>query len=126
MYVLIVDDDPDAQEILTDIVHALGVDAQTASDGQEALELIEAKLPALVLLDLMMPKLDGFAVLMRLDSSPATRGIPIVVVTGYGREQIDMLMLPGVTEVVQKGQFTVDSMSTLVTDMLVRDRPSLA
>jgi CheY-like chemotaxis protein len=115
-YVLIVDDDPDAQEILADIAEAMGFNTQCAGDGQEALELILAEVPLLVMLDLMMPKLDGFGVLARLRASPATRDIPVIVVTAYG--QVDLLRLPGVTDIVQKGTFTVESLSSLITDTL--------
>lgn len=120
-YVLIVDDDPDAQEILADIAQAMGFDTQCAGDGQEALELILAESPLLVLLDLMMPKLDGFGVLARLRANPATREIPVIVVTAYG--QVDLLKLPGVTNIVQKGAFSVESLSTLIADTL-EARPS--
>jgi CheY-like chemotaxis protein len=120
-YVLIVDDDPDAQEILVDIAEALGFDTQCAGDGQEALELILAESPLLVMLDLMMPKLDGFGVLARLRANPATREIPVIVVTAYG--QVDLLKLPGVTDIVQKGTFTVESLSSLISDTL-EARPS--
>ena len=117
-YVLVVDDEPDAREILTDIIHALGFKTRSACDGQEALQMIQAEPPLLVMLDLMMPNLGGFGVLARLRSVPATRYIPVIVVTAYGREQIDMLMLPGVTEVIQKGQFSVESVTALITDNL--------
>lgn len=121
-YVLIVDDDPDAQEILADIAKAMGFDTQCADDGQEALELILAESPLLVMLDLMMPKLDGFGVLARLRANPATREIPVIVVTAYG--QVDLLKLPGVTDIVQKGTFTVESLSSLIADTLEGARPS--
>lgn len=117
-YILIVDDEPDAQEILTRIVRALGYQDQIASDGQQALEQIEANHPSLVLLDLMMPKMDGFDVLKRLRSRPATRRIPVIVVTACQPSQVDMLRMPGVAHVVQKGQFAVQDLMKLISSVL--------
>lgn len=116
--VLIVDDDPDAQEILGRIVKHLGFDIQTADDGIQALELVHEEFPDLIFLDLMMPRMDGFNALARLRATPRTRSIPVIVVTAYAPRQIDMLRLPGVTAVVQKGTFTVSSLRELVTETL--------
>ncbi len=117
-YVLVVDDDPDAQEILSRIVESLGLESQIATDGLEALSLIYSRQPNLVLLDLMMPRLDGFGVLSRLNSNPKTRGIPVIVVTACRSDQIDMLKLPGVTQVVQKGDFSPRSFCDLLSKTL--------
>jgi CheY-like chemotaxis protein len=113
-YVLIVDDDPDAREVLTDIVENLGLNAQSAEDGRVALETAYSRPPSLILLDLMMPRMDGFSTLARLRSLPGTRRVPVIVVTACGNDGRHMLMLPGVTAVVPKGSFTVDSMTSLI------------
>ena len=55
-----------------------------ARDGQQAIELAESELPDLILLDVMMPKLDGFEACLRLRSSSVTRSIPIIMVTTRG------------------------------------------
>jgi CheY-like chemotaxis protein len=117
-YVLVVDDDPDAREVLTTIVEELGLKTRCADDGREALEVIREEVPQLVLLDLMMPGLDGFGVLSKLRGVPETRYIPVIVVTAYARQQIDMLMLPGVTDVIQKGMLSIDSISSLIMSTL--------
>lgn len=120
-YVLVVDDDPDAREILVRIVKALGLGAQSAADGLEALEALrqaEKDPPSLVLLDLMMPGMDGFSVFKWLRGNPSTRRVPVVVVTACTPAQIDMLKLPGVLEVVRKGHFSFESMKTLVSETI--------
>ena len=59
-------------------------DFVTARDGEQAIELAESELPDLILLDVVMPKLDGFEACLRLRSSSATRSIPIIMVTTRG------------------------------------------
>lgn len=117
-YVLIVDDDPDAREVLTDIVEHLGLNARVADDGQSALEMVASSSPSLILLDLMMPRMNGFSTLARLRSMPGTRRIPVIVVSACGSDMRNMLMLPGVVEVVPKGTFTVESMTRLISRTL--------
>ncbi len=120
-YVLIVDDDPDAQEILSTIVGSLGPTVGIASDGEEALACIGARIPDLVLLDLMMPNLDGFQTLARLRSTRATRHIPVVVVTAYSVGQSEWLRLPGVKEIIQKANLSVAKVKEMVTAVLASE-----
>jgi len=118
-YVLIVDDDPDAREVLTDIVESLGLEARVAEDGSTALKAVNQTLPTLILLDLMMPRMDGFTMLSRLRSTPRTRAIPVIVVTACGNDGRRTLMLPGVIDVVPKGSFTVQSMTQIISRTLM-------
>lgn len=77
---LVADDEPDARELLG---LALGgeYDIVTAADGQEAVDLARVQRPDVVLLDLNMPRLDGFQVLEQLRGDPATVDIPVILVT---------------------------------------------
>ena len=121
-YVLIVDDDPDARELLEEIARSLGFETRAASDGLEALDVLrraENDPPRLIMLDLMMPTMDGFAVYNWLRGNPTTRRVPVIVVTAVARNQVDMLRLPGVSRVVQKGQFTIGVMSELIKSVVV-------
>lgn len=116
-YVLIVDDDPDAREVMARIVGGLGLEARTAGDGLEALDelrVVKDPPPLLILLDLMMPKMDGFAVLAWLRGNPRTRHIPVIVITACARDQINMFHLPGVYGVLQKGAYSVVDLSNLI------------
>jgi putative two-component system response regulator len=76
-----VDDEPLNAELLTVYLEREGYRVATAQSGPAALALIAAEPPDLVLLDVMMPGMDGFAVCTRLKSTPATRLIPVVMVT---------------------------------------------
>src|SRR5438309_9928281 len=79
--ILVVDDVPDNVDILQMRLEAQGYAVATAGDGIEALEKIGALLPDLVLLDVMMPKLDGIETVKRLKADPSLPFIPVVLVT---------------------------------------------
>src|SRR5712664_4084907 len=79
--ILVVDDVPDNVDILQMRLEAQGYEVMTAADGLEALDKIRALLPDLVLLDVMMPKLDGIETVKRLKADPSLPFIPVVLVT---------------------------------------------
>lgn len=78
---LVVDDDPVNVELLCDLLEALDYRTVGARDGAEALRAARERLPDLVLLDIMMPGMNGYEVCRRLKADPATAGIPVVFVT---------------------------------------------
>jgi two-component system cell cycle response regulator len=79
--ILVVDDVAVNVQLLTTYLTSVGYDVLTARDGEEALERVAATQPDLILLDVMMPKLNGFQVCERLKSDPATKVIPVIMVT---------------------------------------------
>ncbi|HEX7144452.1 MAG TPA: response regulator, partial [Gaiellaceae bacterium] len=79
--VLIVDDEESVRALVLETLSGTGYELREAADGEEALERIAARRPDAIVLDLTMPKLDGFAVLERLQGDPETRRIPVVVLT---------------------------------------------
>ena len=83
--VLVVDDEPQMVDVLVEFLtgHPRGFKIETASDGYEALIKLGSFRPALLILDVMMPKLDGIEVCRHLKTNPETRGIKILGVTGY-------------------------------------------
>ena len=80
--ILFVDDDPIMREFAVVHLSTDKAEVSLAADGVEALERIAATAPDIVLLDLEMPRLDGFEVLARLRANPQTRDLPVIVVTG--------------------------------------------
>jgi CheY-like chemotaxis protein len=78
---LVVDDDPHVPDMVRQLLPEGGFDVEAAADGLEALEAVARRRPDAILLDLMMPRLDGFGVIERLRQSAETRDIPIVVLT---------------------------------------------
>ena len=79
--VMIVDDDESVRDLLEFVVKKEGFRVETAADGEEGLNKIQAMLPDIVLLDLMLPRYGGFEVLRQLQSGETAR-IPIVIITG--------------------------------------------
>jgi len=82
--VLIVDDDPSILQIASMRLRAESVEVLTASDGAEGLRLVREHRPAVVVLDLMMPKIHGFSVLQQLRSDPALRPVKVLVTSAKG------------------------------------------
>ncbi len=79
--ILIVEDIPHILELLEVTLKFKGYDVVTARNGDEALEYIASEQPALILTDILMPKLDGYALAQRVRSDPETRHIPIIFVS---------------------------------------------
>ncbi len=80
--VLIVDDDRTNLKILTKIVESQGYETENASGGNEALSLLETLTPDLILLDIMMPDINGIEVCKKLQQDPRLSDIPVIMVTG--------------------------------------------
>jgi CheY-like chemotaxis protein len=83
--ILVVDDEKDVIYILEDALKKEGYDIESASDGVEALEKVSRFMPDLIILDIMMPKLDGHSVNLKLKESTATAKIPVIFITAYGQ-----------------------------------------
>jgi PAS domain S-box-containing protein len=79
--VLVVDDEENVRALVRATLSGDGFELREAADGEEALDAVAAEKPDVVVLDLIMPGLDGFAVLERLQADPASRSIPVVVLT---------------------------------------------
>ncbi len=79
--ILIVDDNEQNLELMEAFLEDLGCTTLTASDGQEAIDAVAEKVPDLIVLDVMMPRMSGFQVCERLKGDPRTREVPIVMVT---------------------------------------------
>ena len=85
--ILVVDDHPDTIRLIQTYFRDEPWDINSASNGQEALKTISENPPDLILLDLMMPRMDGFEVSRRLKNDPLTRLIPIVMMTAYANSE---------------------------------------
>ncbi len=86
--VLVIDDDPSARDLLERALRREGFDVVTASDGLEAVRLLERIKPAVITLDVIMPPPDGWAVLTMLKNNPATADIPVVMATVVDQQNI--------------------------------------
>jgi len=123
---LIVDDNPRTLEMYVRIVQSQSAPYRTitARNGREALAVMEQEHPDLVLLDLMMPELDGFGVLESMRQNEATRDIPVIVLTGQVLTERDMTRLNrGVATILEKGMFSVeDTLAHLETALVGKQK----
>jgi DNA-binding response OmpR family regulator len=121
--ILIVDDSADIVEILAKRLKTQGYDIATALDGQDALEKAAAEKPDLILLDVMMPGLDGISAGMRLKADPDTKNIPIIMVTAKGEHEDIMTAIEkvGVAEYIVK-PFRIDQLLEKINFVLTQYR----
>ncbi|HNT75251.1 MAG TPA: response regulator [Anaerolineae bacterium] len=82
--ILVVDDMPDNLRLLSQILTIAGYRVRVATDGEQALESVQVNPPAIILLDIMMPGLDGYEVCLRLKAEPTTRNIPVIFISARG------------------------------------------
>ncbi|HUF90522.1 MAG TPA: response regulator, partial [Gemmatimonadota bacterium] len=109
--VLVVEDDPSTQQVITRILERHGCVVHVAGNGREALERMRAAAPQLILLDLVMPEMDGFEFVQHLRRHPAWHAIPVVVITSKDMTAEDHERLAGrVGKVLVKGSFTKDEL----------------
>jgi len=115
--ILTADDDPQLLRLITRNLQLEGYVVLSASDGQQALEEIERSMPDLVLLDVMMPKMDGFTVCQRVREFSA---VPIIIVTARGQDQEKVRGLDlGADDYLTK-PFSVDELLARVRAVLRR------
>lgn len=84
--VLVVDDEPNIVLSLKFLISQQGYEVRTASNGEEALRSLEDKVPDLILLDIMMPKPDGYEVCQKIRATPEWKDIPVIMLTAKGRD----------------------------------------
>jgi len=108
--VVVVDDTPEARRLIRRILQSQGdFEISEATNGREALELVAKERPDLVILDLMMPEVDGFAVLDSLRSQPETANIPVIVATAKELTVDEKSRLQGqIQSLMLKGDFLND------------------
>lgn len=101
--VLVVDDEPAAVDLLTQILQDEGYQVKGVYSGEEALQALEASPQDIILLDLLMPEMDGFEVVQRVKANPRWRDIPIIVVTAKDLTDDDCTFLcQSVDRIMQK------------------------
>lgn len=84
--ILVVDDEPDIQTIVSARLMSMGFEVLLAKDGQEGLDLARKELPDVILLDLMLPKLDGYKVCRMLKFDKTYENIPVIIFSAKGSD----------------------------------------
>lgn len=118
-FILVVEDDPVLKNLLG---HTFAGKYQTlyASDGNEALALFESNKPALVLLDLMLPTMDGFAVLEHIRSRPdALKNTPIIIVSNLGQQKdVEKAKALGANDYLVKAEVPIEEIVAKIEGLL--------
>lgn len=118
-FVLVVDDNKDYTAAVRDMLEMEGFTVRTANSGEEALEILNKEIPAVIFLDVVMPGMDGFQVVRRLQTNDRWRKIPVVILSGKeltDRER-DMLQTH-IKDVMNKEEFSKEAIASTIKRIL--------
>jgi CheY-like chemotaxis protein len=125
--VLVIDDNKDARVLASRILRHLGEEAFCVASGAEGIEFLRHERPKLVLLDLDMPEMDGFAVLRRIRSDPRLAGLPVVMFSAATEKELLAALAGGADDYLRKGSCSVDDIRCSVRQWEEPDdQPQLA
>jgi CheY-like chemotaxis protein len=105
--VLIVDDDPNVVDLLLNVMSLFGVETQVKHNGKDGLDAIKANPPDAVILDLMMPIMDGFTMLSMLRKEEVGKDMPVIVLSALADQKGMVDRLPGIIGTITKGKFSI-------------------
>jgi two-component system response regulator VicR len=119
--IMVVDDEPDTVDLVKLVLETEGYEIMVAYGGQEALDMIKVDRPDLVLLDIMMPQMDGWAVRKKIVENEETKDIPVVMLTAKAQpiDKMIGLHVVGVTDYITKPfgrKELIDSVKRIVGD----------
>ena len=120
--VLLVDDDPLILRMYQNKLTNDGYEVLTATNGEEALVAVIKKTPDLVLLDVMMPKMNGVETLKRLKGDPKTKAIPVIILTNLGdrEEDVENAKKLGALDYLVKSEISLKALSERVAETVNR------
>lgn len=120
--IMIVEDDAILVEMYQAKFELEGHDVTIANNGEECLQILETKTPELILLDILMPKINGFHVLKEIKKRPNLRQIPVILLTNLGEAEVDMnrelAAALGVSDYLIKSHHTPDEVVEKVVKIL--------
>ncbi len=117
--ILVIEDDPDTLEVTCDLLVQAGWSIQAAENSIEAIEIIEKSPPMLILLNLMMPEMDGFEVIKKLRHHPQWQLIPIIVITSVELSTSEYAQLSKqVQNIFQKGKYELQDLLNEVNEVV--------
>ena len=117
--ILIVEDDPLIMTLYEKIFVLEGFEVILAANGEEGLEKAKSVMPTLIVLDVMMPKMNGFDLLMRLKKDPQIQNIPVVMLTNLaGTQDAQKALSEGAVKYLIKSEFTPKQVVNLVKEII--------
>jgi PAS domain S-box-containing protein len=120
-HILLIEDDSVTRDMVRTMLEGEGWTVSEARNGQEGIGQLNEHQPAMILLDLMMPEMDGFGFVAELQSRPEWRSIPVVVVTAKNVTALDKQILRGrVEHILQKGAYSCEELFTTVRHLVTK------
>ena len=117
--ILIVEDDEFFRELLKKKLLSLGFHIFEASNGEEGVEQTNQKKPDLIILDLLLPNIDGFEVLSKVKTNPETSSTPVIIVSNLGQqEDVERGLKLGAADYLIKSQFDIESIVAKIKGVL--------
>jgi len=117
--ILIVEDDPLMSRMYQRMFNLEGYEIELAHDGQEGLDKARANKPVLILLDIMMPKMNGLQTLDELKADPNTKNIPVVMLSNLtGEEDAETALSKGAISYIIKSSFEPNQVIAMIKDIL--------
>ena len=116
--VLVVDDDQIVHWVLRRFLEGTGYHLVGARNGLETLELATRERPRLIILDVMMPDMGGFAVLRQLKNAEATKGIPVIILTGLAQRTTRLEAIASGADIFLNKPFTEDQLLAALQQLL--------
>lgn len=119
--ILVVEDDRFLTSAYRAKLSKSGYDVQMAGDGEEAMEVLKQFVPDIILLDLVMPRKDGFATLAEIRQQTALQQIPVIVASNLGqKEDIDKAMQLGANDFIIKSDLSMDDLVVKIESLLAK------
>jgi len=116
--VLVIDDEPDMQKLLKIRLEQEYLQVITVGDGEAGVKIAEQEMPDMILLDIMMPKMDGYSCLKELRSLPKTKNIPVLMLSGKEEEKVrDLFAFQKISGYMEK-PFEMDDVVKKVREIL--------
>jgi len=117
--ILIAEDDQFILKAMTTKLTKEGYEVKIAADGVQLMDILKSYLPDLIILDLLMPKKDGFEVLKEVKADPKLKNIPILIASNLGQENdIQQVLDLGATDYLIKSEFTLESLVQKIKNIL--------
>src|SRR4051794_39324896 len=120
--ILVVDDEPDTLNVMRLFLEIGGYKPFTIFRPQDAIQLAEIEQPDCIMLDVMMPELDGFTLCKMMRSNPVTANLPIMFVTAYSAKDIEHRRVESGADLVLSKPFGLDEMTAAI-DKVLTQRP---
>jgi len=121
--ILVVEDEATLQKTLQEVLTAENYEVFSALDGQRGFEIAKEEIPDLILLDIILPKMDGFEVLAAIKAEEKTESVPVIILTNLGGiDDIQKALDLGATTYIVKADFSLEDVLRKIKETLENNR----